>query len=274
MKARALAFLTTFLLMASTAPLPAALVLDRLVVLGDSLSDTGNAGRFTDGEVWVERLARGLGLGVAPARMGGFNYAVGGARIHGGAFSLREQAQLFVATRDSGRPDPATLYIVFGGSNDLRALVDVADKTVGADAAVTELAAVLHALVDAGAREFLVPNLPDIGRTPEAREHGAAWVREARALAQRFNSGLERVLRELERADGVHVHRLDVFGLLEAAAADPQRFTLRDLGNPCPPELRMSGCDGYLFWDGMHPTSTGHARLGDAALALLKREID
>jgi phospholipase/lecithinase/hemolysin len=269
----ALAFLTAFLLMASAAPVHAALVLDRLVVFGDSLSDTGNAGRFTDGEVWVERVAHGLGLGIAPARMDGFNYAVGGARIQGGAFSLREQVQLFIATRDSGRPDPATLYVVFGGANDLRALFGVADKTAGADAAVTEFAAILRGLIDAGARELLVPNLPDIGRTPEARDHGSAWVREARALTQRFNSGLERVLQEIERGDGVRVHRLDVFGLLEAAAADPQRFALRDLSNPCPAELRMSGCDGYLFWDEMHPTSIGHAQLGAAALALLKRDM-
>lgn len=158
--------------MASTAPIRAALLFDRLVVFGDSLSDTGNAGRFTDGEVWIEHLARGLGLGLAPARFGGFNYAVGGARTHGGAFSLREQVQLFIATRDSGRPDPETLYVVFGGSNDLRALVGVEDKTAGADAAVAEVGSMLRTLIAAGARQLLVPNLPDVGRTPEARGHG------------------------------------------------------------------------------------------------------
>lgn len=260
--------------MASTAPIRAALLFDRIVVFGDSLSDTGNAGRFTDGDVWVEHVARGLGLGVAPARLGGFNYAVGGARTHSGVFSLREQVQLFIATRDSGRPDPATLYIVFGGSNDLRDLVNVADRQAGADAAIAEVDSALRALVAAGAREFLVPNLPDVGRTPEARGYGAAWMSEARELAQRFNSGLERVLKEIERRGDVRIHRLDVFGLLEAAAADPQRFELRDLSNPCPAELRTSGCDGYLFWDSLHPTSIGHAQLGAAALALLKRDID
>lgn len=259
--------------MASTASVHAAVLFDRLVVFGDSLSDTGNAGRFTNGEVWVEDVARGLGLGLAPARFGGFNYAVGGARIHGGAFSLREQVRLFVATRDSGRPDPETLYVVFAGSNDLRALVGVADKAAGADAAVAEFASVLRTLVAAGGRSFLVPNLPDIGRTPEAHDFGEAWVREARTLTQRFNAGLARVLHEIER-DGVRVHRLDVFGLLDAAAADPQRFDLRDVGTPCPAALRDAGCDGYLFWDTMHPTRIGHARLGEAAVAVLRRDLD
>src|SRR5689334_555410 len=119
--------------MASTAPIHAALLFDRIVIFGDSLSDTGNAGRFTNGEVWVEQLARGLGLGVAPARFGGFNYAVGGARTQGGVFSLSEQVQLFIATRDSGRPDPATLYVVFGASNDIRDLVHVTEREAGAD---------------------------------------------------------------------------------------------------------------------------------------------
>ncbi|HEX2114247.1 MAG TPA: SGNH/GDSL hydrolase family protein [Alphaproteobacteria bacterium] len=260
--------------MFSAAPVHAAVLFDRIVVFGDSLSDTGNAGRFTDGEVWVEHLARGLGLGLTAARMGGLNYAVGGARTHGGSFSLREQVQLFMATRAPGRSDPSTLYIVFGGSNDLRALVGVSDKEAGVDAAVAEVNSLLRALVGAGAREFLVPNLPDISRTPEARGYGADWMREAHALTRRFNAGLDRVLQEIERSGTVRIHRLDVYGLLEAAAADPQRFQLRDLRNPCPAELRMAGCGGYLFWDSMHPTSIGHAQLGEAALVLLKRDID
>ena len=71
-----------------------------MYVFGDSLSDTGNLnvatggtqpapgqpyfnGRFSDGPVWVETLAAGLGLSadVAPALLGGNNYAFAGARM-------------------------------------------------------------------------------------------------------------------------------------------------------------------------------------------------
>jgi outer membrane lipase/esterase len=37
-------------------------VFDQLVVFGDSLSDMGNAGRFSNGLVWVEQLAETLKL--------------------------------------------------------------------------------------------------------------------------------------------------------------------------------------------------------------------
>ena len=51
-----------------------------LIVFGDSLSDNGNAGRFSNGPVWVEHLAKNLALPLRPSRAGGTNHAVGGAR--------------------------------------------------------------------------------------------------------------------------------------------------------------------------------------------------
>ena len=37
-----------------------------LVVIGDSLSDSGNAGRFADGPVWVEHVAERLAVTLRP----------------------------------------------------------------------------------------------------------------------------------------------------------------------------------------------------------------
>src|SRR5918998_3827853 len=84
-----------------------------LVVFGDSLSDTGNAGRFSNGPVWVERIAERIGARLRPSGEGGTNYAVGGARARGGPTDLRAQADAFLSAR-RGRVDPAALYVVYG----------------------------------------------------------------------------------------------------------------------------------------------------------------
>ncbi len=76
---------------------------EHLVVFGDSLSDTGNAGRFSNGPVWVEHLADRLGLKLSPSQRGGSNFAVGGARLdpRSGLHSLRAQVDAFLK-RPSG----------------------------------------------------------------------------------------------------------------------------------------------------------------------------
>ena len=91
---------------------------DRVVVLGDSLSANGNAGRFSNGPNWVEQLAKRLGVSLRPSQSGGTNFAIGGARLDdlSGPNSLSAQADRHLSGPDStGR----TLHVVYGGGNDL-----------------------------------------------------------------------------------------------------------------------------------------------------------
>jgi cholinesterase len=74
---------------------------DQLVVLGDSLSDMGNAGRFSNGPVWIEQLPQSLKLPLRASERGGQNFAVGGARIEVAAEPAR--------TGQSGLKAAATL---------------------------------------------------------------------------------------------------------------------------------------------------------------------
>src|SRR5271155_453790 len=69
--------------------------IDAIYAFGDSLSDVGNVyalsgdtipgapyvnGQFSNGPVWVQDLAAGLGLGpLSPSQLGGTDYAYGGA---------------------------------------------------------------------------------------------------------------------------------------------------------------------------------------------------
>jgi outer membrane lipase/esterase len=205
-----------------------------LYVFGDSLSDNGNAGRFSNGQVWVEHLADRLGLPLRPARLGGTNHAVGGARAGGGGlFDLDAQAAFYFA-RNRARAD--ALYVVYAGGNDLRAAAEPAGAAAGIVKVVERLAA-------GGARHFLVPNLGDLGLAPEYRLRADAAA-EARVRTLAFNAALAEALDRLERRGGVTLYRLDVFSLGEAA----------EVG----------------FIDALHPDAIAHAQLGAAAFALLR----
>jgi phospholipase/lecithinase/hemolysin len=207
---------------------------DQLVVFGDSLSDNGNAGRFSNGPVWVEHLAKRLGLELAPLRFGGTNLAVGGARATGtGPFDLKSQTAFFLG---NGEVNPAALYVVYAGGNDLRGDEEPARAAEAVAAAVDRLAA-------AGAQHILVPNLGDLGVTPDYIDRREEARGRAQALA--FNRALDAALARVERERGVRLYRLDVFALSEAVKVG--------------------------FVDGIHPDAAAHAKLGEAAYAALVR---
>jgi phospholipase/lecithinase/hemolysin len=246
-------------------PSPAS-AFDEIVVFGDSLSDTGNAGRFSNGPVWVEGVANALGLSVRPSEVGGTNYAIGGARLDpaSGPTSLPAQMQRHP---DGNRPSRKRLYVVYGGGNDLiaAALGPGGDQLV--DRAVGGLRGMLFRLAEQGATDILVPNLPDVGMTPAARLAGQTEIDRAERLTRRFNEALETVLRDLETTTSVRLYRLDVAAMAERARVDPAAFGFVDVTTPC---IGLPSCEGYVFWDGLHPTTAAHARLAEAALSVLR----
>jgi outer membrane lipase/esterase len=232
--------------------------LDRLVVFGDSLSDIGNAGRFSNGPVWVEYLAERLGLALAPSARGGGNYAVGGAR----ALDLRRQADAFLVAPPADLD--RALVVVYGGGNDLRATLYGAPPEATIRDAVRTLAGIVEDLAASGARRILVPNMPDVGLAAEAAAQGAERARLATALSRGFNDALAAALDGIaQRHPALRLHRLDVFALHHEVMADPAAFGFANVREPCAP-----GCpdpDHWLLWDRTHPTTAAHKLLADAA---------
>ena len=241
-------------------------VFERLVVLGDSLSDMGNAGRFSNGPVWVEQLAQALKLPLEASQRGGDNFAVGGARIEIGPQSLRAQLDQYAK-----RPKLAahTLYIVWGGANDIFAAIGQPDALSELDAAALSLKRVLAELVAHGATHILVPNIPDVGMTPEIRAHGGEAVVEARRLTDYFNQAVERDLASLVTQSS-SVRLQCVAAMAERARKDPASFGFTDISTPCQGFAR---CGEYVFWDDIHPTSAAHARLAERALDALSIQL-
>ncbi|MGX9251634.1 autotransporter outer membrane beta-barrel domain-containing protein [Pantoea ananatis] len=150
-----------------------AMAWDSLTVFGDSLSDTGNVGRFTynsaTNPLYDEILARQAGLTLQPSSQGGSNYAAGGAvavPAINSQFNTQDQVARYLASTN-GRADPNGLYIHWIGGNDLAAAValpplatTLVDNSAGA--AVSQV----KALLNAGAGTVIVPTVPNVGATP------------------------------------------------------------------------------------------------------------
>jgi phospholipase/lecithinase/hemolysin len=132
----------------------------------------------------------------------------------------------------------------------------------------------------AGARSFLVPNLPNIGNTPAIRALGDQARDAAQLLAEGYNAGLETALQQLETALGIDIVRLDVFTILDEVVDDPDLAGLTNVTESCitPDVIIGAICRNppprkYLFWDFIHPTKSAHKYLSEQARAALEMEF-
>ena len=278
---------------------------------GDSLTDVGNVqnmyatvphppgapavipgapydsqGRASNGPTYADVLAQGLGFSATPSTSGGNNYAFGGARtryqIFGQPFmGILDQIGAFRA--QPGNADANALYVVWGGSNNLQDIimgktVDVAGNPIpGLGATVSDIASGIAGLYAEGARQFLVPNAPNLALIPRVSELGAAAQAGAYQLSVVFNTLLSATLNQLQlMLSGLDIIAFDTFALLNDVVADPGAYGIANTTGRCytGDDLTFTGggsvCadpDSYVFWDGIHPTSAVHAILGRQMLA-------
>jgi phospholipase/lecithinase/hemolysin len=273
----------------------AAAPFSQLVVFGDSLSDIGNTAnatfdlfpgpyyyedRFSNGPVFVEALSSGLGLGPAVRSTAGGNvFAYGGAQTSGtggltGAFirDIDEQVDQFLASRTA---DPNALFVVFAGSNDF------VNGQANASIPVSNLAEDIGRLVAAGARNFLVPNLPLLGHVPRFND-SPSTLATYNLRTMQFNTALAAMLDDLETTNSaLAIARLDVAALFNEALASPATFGFTNVTDAAAPGLEPGdstyntnqiapNANEYMFWDDLHPTATVHAALAQRALALFE----
>src|SRR5471030_905967 len=150
---------------------------DQLYVFGDSLSDTGNIGRWTfdssSHQLYDEILAQNIGTPLTPSSKGGLNYAEGGGVAVPGLdsdYTTQDQVKNYLAAT-GGRADPNGLYIHWIGGNDLAAAALNPLKALDiATNSATQAAAQVNELLKAGAGTVIVPTVPNIGLTPVLME--------------------------------------------------------------------------------------------------------
>lgn len=168
------AVLAVAILCSMTTPV---LAYDQLYVFGDSLSDTGNNGRFTYDSnkhlLYDEVLAQRIGAALVASDGGGNNYAAGGGvavPALNPADNTQDQVQSYLG-QVNGRADGDGLYIHWIGGNDLAAAALNPTTAPGvAYNSAAAAAAQVHSLLNAGAGTVIVPTVPNIGSTPQLME--------------------------------------------------------------------------------------------------------
>lgn len=168
------AVLAVAILCSMTTPV---LAYDQLYVFGDSLSDTGNNGRFTYDSnkhlLYDEVLAQRIGAALVASDNGGENYAAGGGvavPALNPADNTQDQVQSYL-NRVNGQADGDGLYIHWIGGNDLAAAALNPTTAPGvAYNSAAAAAAQVQTLLNAGAGTVIVPTVPNIGSTPQLME--------------------------------------------------------------------------------------------------------
>ncbi|ELS04203.1 phospholipase/lecithinase/hemolysin [Xenococcus sp. PCC 7305] len=263
-------------------------------------------GRFSDGPVWVENLATDLGLTITPStELSTFslqepfftssfngatttqsvNFAYGGAQTGAdGAGDLGNfipgvlaQVQFFIDDHQEAEQlaDSEALYIIWAGPNDYQTVPDADPEIV-----VDNLETAIESLFELGGRNFLVPNLPDLGQTPIAQTPNRPVLPDQLTnLSQQHNLLLEETLDELsDDLTGINIIPLEVDELFDNIVANPDEFGFTNISEPClnanPIDLteeeimNLGVCaqtDEYLFWDQLHITASAQEILGEFA---------
>ena len=267
-----------------------------VTVFGDSLSDPGNVfaltgavshtpyavipsapyaiggHHFSNGRTWIEQRpandVNAQSSGPAYQVSGVFtNYAVGGARARttSTGIDLTLQVQDYLA--DFGGARAAATHVIFIGGNDIRDALAAGGDPAIITGAVTAVADNIQTLYSAGARRFVVVNGPDLGLVPAVRMTGNPTViAGATALSAAYNAGLAFAIAQLSALPGISITTVDLFGEFEDIVANPGNYGLTNVMDMCisPGVKGNAQCDnpdGYLFWDGIHPTKAGHAIL-------------
>ena len=285
----------------------------QMVVFGSSLSDPGNAfalrggtnvppdysvdpvfltpdrpyaqggHHFSNGQTWIEQLARSLRLTAyaKPAFQSSSskaaNYAVGGARAREDGINVNLPTQVSAFLQSTGgTASGEALHVIEMGSNDVR---DALAAGPGAPAilqsALTSLLTNVATLYGAGARKFVIWNVPNVALTPAIRGLNNPQVTAgATLMTGLFNQGLDAGILQLRSLlPGIEIVKVDVHKLLNTVVANPAEFGFSNVTTACiTPSDAPFHCqnpDEYLFWDGIHPTTAMHAIVAQEAAFVL-----
>lgn len=272
------------------------LLVDSLVVFGDSNSDTGNSfaffggifppsppnfnGRFSNGLNWVDRIAPALGLGESEVN----NFAFGGAfsgRENQGDFvgvpglpGILDEIEGFAEEVGPNGANPDALYTLWFNGNDFQ-FVDPLDPLAAQQAVVAAVDNIIEGLTELaelGAEHILIPNLFDIGLLPRTQELGLEDLGTDISIG--FNQGLADSLLVWEAETGLDAIEVDLFGFSQTLANDPESFGFTNIDDPLLFNPDLENPETVYFWDDIHPTTQGHAAISEIFLGAIQAALE
>ncbi|MGQ3888140.1 GDSL family lysophospholipase PlaA [Legionella sp. CNM-1927-20] len=294
-------FLAMFVLLFST--LVNASGLNNVVVFGDSLSDNGNLyeymrhripqsppyykGRFTNGPVWIEQLTNSYFPNQVNLHL--LDYAFGGAAISDNAadddilFTLNREINTYLLSHNN-KASGQSLFVIWIGGNNYLALPE--NEEEANTIVVNGITSGVEQLVKAGAQHILLLNLPDLGKGPAARQLKAE--EKLTRLSNHHNELLGASLRELKvKYPTVQFLYFDTDRMVNKLLESPEEYGFTNTVDTCydvlidevskNSTLLMAAksatvdetCEGYLFFDPVHPTALAHRLIADEVHTML-----
>ena len=243
----------------------AASAFTNIVTFGDSLSDNGTSATDSygitidsNGPVWADYLANSSHFNISQLDLAYVGATTGtdnpSAASHYGAQSadtgMMSQVSTYLALTDSNISSNS-LVALWGGADDL-----FQGRTY--TAAVSNIGTEVQELEGAGAKNFLLLNLPNIGATPYFQSLGTQVSGSATAWCQAFDADLSTEVTTLQsQAPGDHFYTFDVYSFLTAIDADPSAYGFSSLS--------------AVYWtDGLHPSTQTHSLLADDVYAQIE----
>jgi len=240
-----------------------AFTIDKLVIFGDSLTDTDGIyaytnkihqsnpiipaipasppyvdGRFSNGPVWVEYVAKALHLDPkSPAQFA--NYAFGGSWaepfINSGEvfpFGFDTIMDKYIKDAKDDTQKDKHLYIIWMGANDY--LSGRLNAETATDNTVGDIEKEIYRLLNAGARHFLIIDLPDVGITPEVVAKGPKFVKEMNTLVQMHNRKLAAMVANLriQRPEATYIYD-EVYAQMDEIVGHPDKYNLKNVTQAC-----------------------------------------
>ena len=202
----------------------------------------------------------GAGTGVSNLTPGGFTVP-----------GLLGQVHLFQQALEGNKPPRKALYAVWAGANDYL-LPLTSDPVV----VVGNIVTAIKKLYTLGARDFIVPNLPDLGSLPIVSPPAPSLTE----LTKIHNALLAHSLSDLTVGlAGIKIIKVDIFALWKQLLL-PSSDLITGPGpagdclfvNPqtCT-DVRTFKAPNNFFWDVEHPTTSVHKLLSDKMFRAVQR---